>query len=354
MLLNIQNIGTTAWSCTDTEGSPALTISLQPGEIKANIAVTLEQMTRLEPVFRAASHIIWAVIGETGSTPNEPSSTAGGLPGHIAALDPHPQYTSASEVVASVQSGISQHVQALDPHPVYTTDAEVTTALNGSMAAHVAALNPHSQYSTPSAVNSAVSAGIAAHVALADPHPAYTTDAEVTTAISAALVAHNAASNPHSAYLTLGNAYVLQTAMARMQDAMVGNMQLVRDSNSRNISAALLNAAAANTLRASFSVSLANFDGAVHSWAALTPVIERAINLIVTDPVRTIAAPALVGTPKFAEGMMVVTVTFVTDAGVFKTYVVGDTVTVTVKVSAADTLLGFSVPSVVETFTVVA
>lgn len=43
---------------------------------------------------------------------------------HLNASDPHPQYTTASEVA----SAISNHEAAADPHPQYTTEAEAAAA----------------------------------------------------------------------------------------------------------------------------------------------------------------------------------------------------------------------------------
>lgn len=44
---------------------------------------------------------------------------------HESALDPHPQYTTSSEVSADVDSAISSHEAMSNPHPNYITQAEL-------------------------------------------------------------------------------------------------------------------------------------------------------------------------------------------------------------------------------------
>jgi len=56
-------------------------------------------------------------------------------------------------------------------------DSEITDAIN----AHLAALDPHPTYTTASELTSAISA----HEAAGDPHPGYTTASELSSAISA-------------------------------------------------------------------------------------------------------------------------------------------------------------------------
>ena len=116
-----------------------------------------------------------------------------------------------TQVNTAVEDGISAHVAASDPHTQYTTDAEATTIANSAVSAHVALIDPHTQYTTDAEAttiaNSSASSVVSAHVAASDPHTQYTTDAEATTiansAASSAVSAHVAASNPHSQYITI-------------------------------------------------------------------------------------------------------------------------------------------------------
>lgn len=109
---------------------------------------------------------------------------------------------SAQNVIQKISDAIAAHVAAVDPHPQYTTAAEVASALTakentgvaaGLLSAHEAASNPHPNYATDSDLtsglatkeNTGVAATLdAAHVAAADPHPQYATDTALTSGLA--------------------------------------------------------------------------------------------------------------------------------------------------------------------------
>lgn len=80
---------------------------------------------------------------------------------HVAASDPHPVYTTATEASALDTSAIAAHVALADPHPVYLTAAEgdaaydAINAASSSMSSHTGAADPHSQYLTATEGNAA-------------------------------------------------------------------------------------------------------------------------------------------------------------------------------------------------------
>jgi hypothetical protein len=109
---------------------------------------------------------------------------------------------SAQNVIQKISDAIAAHVAAADPHPQYTTSAELTSALTAKentgvaaslLSAHEAASNPHPNYATDSDLtsglatkeNTGVAASLdAAHVAAADPHPQYATDTALTSGLA--------------------------------------------------------------------------------------------------------------------------------------------------------------------------
>lgn len=141
---------------------------------------------------------------DVGADPAGTASAA--VAAHVAALDPHPQYTTAAEAAAAapVQSvnaqvgpvvlgaadvgadpsgtataAVAAHVAAADPHPQYTNAAEAAAAapvqsVNALTGAVV--LNAASVGADPSGT---ATTAVANHVAAADPHPQYLTVAEV-------------------------------------------------------------------------------------------------------------------------------------------------------------------------------
>lgn len=119
--------------------------------------------------------------------------------------------------------------------------------------------------------------------------------------------------------------------------------------NPEQVLAAQLNAALAGTFTRTFTAHLITTDGAQHTWADFAPVLLP--DEAVVDP--NVLPPAVQGVPEFVDGDMTVTVTFDTDAGAAKTYVPGDTVSVQLKVSVNDMLLGWAVAPVTKTYVVV-
>lgn len=139
--------------------------------------------------------------------------------------------------------------------------------------------------------------------------------------------------------------------LARVEDALRGDIVLtVQSPNPEVVSAAALNAAPAGTFRRSFTGVLRTGEGAIHSWATFLPTLIPAES--VADP--SVAPPAVTGASSFTDGFLTVEVTFDTDAGVTKTYAPGDSVSVQVKVSPTDQLLGWSAAPITKTFNVVA
>jgi len=126
----------------------------------------------------------------------------------------------------------------------------------------------------------------------------------------------------------------------------------------QEISAALLNAAAAGTLIKEFSATLAyGLDDALHIWASFGPVLVPSAEEV-ADP--QVAAPTVKwkdhgdDAPMFTNGAVALSVIFDTDAGVTKTYVADETCTVDVQISATDVWHGVTVTKKTITFTVVA
>lgn len=122
-----------------------------------------------------------------------------------------------------------------------------------------------------------------------------------------------------------------------------------------DVSAAELNAAAAGEFTKLFVASLKNAAGLVHGWANFTPTVTPGVTAADGD----IGAPTVnqgglgsTDAPKFSSGQLGVDVVFDTDAGATKTYQAGDTITVTVDVSALSLLSGVS--NLVKTYNVVA
>lgn len=145
--------------------------------------------------------------------------------------------------------------------------------------------------------------------------------------------------------------FVFGVQLAAQTAALNGDMVLsIQVPNPEIVSAADLNAAAAGTFKRTFTGALRTSTGALLDWAAFTPVLVP--GEVVVDP--DVGVPVITGTPKFVAGFVVVEITFDTDAGATKTYAINDTITVEVKVSATNQLLGWPVASVTKTFIVVA
>lgn len=109
---------------------------------------------------------------------------------------------SAQNIIQKIADAIAAHLGASDPHPQYTTATELASALTAKentgvaaslIAAHEAAANPHPNYATDSDLTSGLATkentGVAAsldasHVAAADPHPQYATDTALTSGLA--------------------------------------------------------------------------------------------------------------------------------------------------------------------------
>jgi hypothetical protein len=140
--------------------------------------------------------------------------------------------------------------------------------------------------------------------------------------------------------------------------ALSENVVLDLDSASENVSAALLNAAAAGTLQKTVHCTLSYMNDAgdqiagTHEWASfLTPVTGGNTGCWNPD-VKWI--PDAASDPRLVDGEVDLLVTFATDGGSTKVYQIGDTVTVEIQVAADDKWFGLTVPAVTKTFHVIA
>lgn len=177
--------------------------------ITAHIADTDPHSQYTTTAEAAAAAPVQSVNGKTGAvviTHGDVGADQSGtatfqMTSHLAASNPHPQYTTAAQAAAAapVQSVNGQtgtvnitaaSIQALDvndltahrydanAHPDLPTDLDVANAVNDSMTAHLAASNPHPEYATDSDLTNAMGA----HLIADDPHPQYTTAAEAAAA----------------------------------------------------------------------------------------------------------------------------------------------------------------------------
>jgi len=163
-------------------------------------------------------------------------------------------------------------------------------------------------------------------------------------------------SDVNTSYITLAIQNAVRVVEKSIGAAIEGDavMTLGFGTSSEDISAALLNAAAASTFRKLLGIKLVSASGSLHGWANFEPVITPAESATDVD----IGAPTVVksntvaGIPSFDAGYMLVEVVFDTDAGATKTYQVGDSFTVTIDVSGISLLSGVS--NFVKTYNVIA
>lgn len=96
---------------------------------------------------RAGGGLSFGTIADADIPANIARDTevAAAVSAHEAAVDPHPQYTTAAETAAAVSAGISAHVALTDPHTQYTNSTE--------LAAAITALNLASGTYTPTLTN---------------------------------------------------------------------------------------------------------------------------------------------------------------------------------------------------------
>jgi hypothetical protein len=133
--------------------------------------------------------------------------------------------------------------------------------------------------------------------------------------------------------------------------ALSGDLEFAfpADLDSRDVSAATLNAAAAGTYKEAFCVMLKTTGGLKHSWATFAPVLTG----LKTTADGDIGVPTL-NSPSFDGGACVIEVTFDTDGGATKTYAAADEVSVDIQVKADDTMFGmWTVTKATFTFNVV-
>ena len=184
-----------------------------------------------------------------------------------------------------------------------------------------------------------------------------------TKADQAMMAALAAAQDLRSEKMKLETKLALLSAdHAQMGEALSGNIELLLENEDETISAAELNAAAALAFTKEFDVAIVStfeYEGdtttKTHPWAA-SPVVIAAEAVSDVD----VVAPTVKWrddedeSPKFTKGILRLKVIFDTDANATKTYSVDDTVTVEVKASSDNKLLGWPVASVTKTYTVVA
>jgi hypothetical protein len=150
----------------------------------------------------------------------------------------------------------------------------------------------------------------------------------------------------------------IQVALGQFFSA---NAALILDSAAEDVSAALLNAAAAGTYSKEFTCTLAylNSEDAYegpHAWASFGPVVTPHV----TADDEQIGVPVIKWAddetldPAFAYGVLNLKVIFDTDAGATKTYISGDSVTCDVQVAADNKWFGLTIAMVTKTYNVVA
>lgn len=141
-------------------------------------------------------------LAQTAITGTVPGLISDAVDAHSALGDPHPQYTTASDAQFIAGGAVVDHEAKVDPHPQYTTAAEATSLATASMSAHLGATDPHPQYTTTAEATALVVSGLSTHVGEADPHPQYTSQAEAEALSTAAVATHVASADPHSQYRT--------------------------------------------------------------------------------------------------------------------------------------------------------
>jgi hypothetical protein len=143
--------------------------------------------------------------------------------------------------------------------------------------------------------------------------------------------------------------FIQNLRLDRLEQANSGDMLVeLLGPNPETIFAADLNAAPTGTFTRMISTQLVNSEGALHDWANFAPNLIPTEN--VADP--SVLPPSIVGSPKFTGGLLTVQIVFDTDAGATKTYAPGDTLSLSIGVSATDTLLGYPISPMIRTYTV--
>jgi hypothetical protein len=132
------------------------------------------------------------------------------------------------------------------------------------------------------------------------------------------------------------------------QSLWCGAARLELWKNAYTVSAAELNAAAADSFKRTFSLSIVNAKGEnINLCEGIAPTLTPGVTAVDGD----IGAPSVTGTPSFnGAGRIIGEITFDTDAGSTKTYAVDDTVTVDCDL----TIGGNALDQVTVTWTVVA
>jgi hypothetical protein len=169
---------------TGVDGLSAYEIAVQNGFV----GTEQEWLQSLQPDLTAES--IGTALGYDPATPASVTDVRDDLDAHIAAVDPHPQYTSASELstaigtvnasIGTIQSDLSDHIaDTLNPHSV--TKAQIGL---GNVDDTSDANKPVStaQAAADSVVASGAASALASHVAAADPHPGYVLESTIGVA----------------------------------------------------------------------------------------------------------------------------------------------------------------------------
>lgn len=138
----------------------------------------------------SASTIEVANLGVTVSSP----------PGTTAVYDPGHEFATMNDVTA-VGGDLAAHIAAPDPHPQYTTDAEVASAIG----AHVALPDPHTQYTTDAEATSLANSAVSLHNGNVGAHPGHLADG---AAHAATFANHNADAGANSAAFAAHNSNV--------------------------------------------------------------------------------------------------------------------------------------------------
>lgn len=137
---------------------------------------------------------------------------------------------------------------------------------------------------------------------------------------------------------------------SNFQNAMSGDIVLECNPATFGSSAATLNAAGADTYTKVITINLKDAAGALHNWANLDLVATTEEAVADVD----VAAPAMSdNTPDLVAGTITLTLTYDTDAGATKTYVIGDTVTLRVN-AKAEGILGYTIAEATFVDTIIA
>lgn len=160
----------------------------------------------------------------TNSTNNSVSALTSNLNNHTTAVDPHPQYTTSTEVDSAVGVHNNDNTSHADIRTLINTGSTATnlaiSTLTTNLVNHTSGVDPHPQYLNESEVDSKIST----HTSATDPHPQYTTNTEVDDKVTA----HNNSATSHSDIRT--SLVNLQTSITNHASASDPHSQYTNES----------------------------------------------------------------------------------------------------------------------------